>query len=499
MCATAVLILGTLILDTAPNHLARAQQELESGQFEQAAAELTAHLKVNPSSAEAHAMLAFAEWKLGRPAEAMRHYRTSIQLNPRMFSAHYDLALLYLERNDFSSALPELERAVQLDPQNASAQYNCALLLLQVGRASEAIPHLLRVRQLQPDRADARFQLFRALLAAGRVTEAHREAAAFVATNPEGAAPVGQAYLEAKEVDAAIKYLQKAFNDQPGNDDIRSLLAEAYVEARRPTEALSMLPQPTTSFEHYVKSEALLGSGDLPKALDESKQACELEPANARYLLLEGQLLQRMNSREANNVIDRAISADPNWFEPYYSRAVSSYLQQDYDAAEQNLANAIRLNPRCARCLFLSGVVYFNRGGLVQARKAFDRAIALDPKNARFRTHLAALSIRQERVLEAETELRKAISLENGYAVAHYQLGKLLARTPRLNEAAHELEEATRMDPGLTQALYQLAQVYQKLGRRTEAEQILAEFKRQNTEQKDAQVLGNDLAAALRR
>jgi tetratricopeptide (TPR) repeat protein len=269
------------------------------------------------------------------------------------------------------------------------------------------------------------------------------------------------------------------------------------IGSKRYRDALALLKDPATGFGHYAKAQALLDTGSLQDAVMESGKAVELEPANARYLLLEGQLLERANDAHAIAFIDRAIAADPNWFEPRYSRAVCSYLQRDYHAAELELAVALRTNTRCARCLFLMGVVHFNRGEWAMAVAAFRQAISIEPENARFYMHFGVALFSSGCPAQAEAALRKAISLDANYSLAHFQFGKLLARTARLKQAARELEESRSLDPHLTQASYQLAKIYAKLGDRAAAEHALAEFREQKANATDDPALRNDLAFSL--
>lgn len=421
---------GELTLEQVRRHLA-------SGSFDQAALEASTLLKTEPQSAEAHALLAFAEWKLNRMDEAIRDYRTAIRLDPKSFSAHYNLALLYLQQGDAQAALPELERSAQLDPQNANVQYNCGLVLLDAQRASDALVRLQRVRQLEPERADAQFQTVRAYLLLNRLTNARQEAALFSTSHPDGTAAIGQAFLEFGHPEDAIPYLQKAIKANPADESTRHLLAEAW--------------------------------------------------------LFKGRLLQRANDARANDFLNRTIELEPNWFEPRYSLAVSFYLQYNYDAALRQLGQALRLDGRCARCLFLTGVIDFNRADLPQAKSAFDRAITLEPASARFRTHRGVLFSRWNKLPEAEADLRDAIALDPKYGLPHYELGKLLVRSSRLDDAARELETAVRLNPGLTQALYQLGQVDTRLGKQNEAAQAFQRFRQQKAAQSDEQVLRNDL------
>jgi tetratricopeptide (TPR) repeat protein len=360
---------------------------------------------------------------------------------------------------------------------------------------------LLIVKQLEPQRPDIRFQIVRAKLQMNRLSEAKAEAGSFLSDYPDGAGAVGQAFLEFGQPGIAVTYLQKAVQAHPEDEKVRCVLAEALIADKRSAEALTIMSEPRSAFGHALKAQAFYDCGRLTDALRESQTAAALEPSNAQYLLVAGRLLQLNNEASANLYFERAIAADSKWPEPYYNLAVSFYLQQNYPAAIARLDQAIRLNPQCARCLFLRGLSYFNRGESVPAKSDLERAVVLEPKSARFRTHLSVVFFQSGQLAAAESGFRMAISLDPNYGLPHYELGKLLARMPsRLDEATRELEEAHRLDPNLAQALYQLGLIYQKLGNQTEATQALNEFRKQKAGEvgeKDEQVLRNDLTPSL--
>jgi Flp pilus assembly protein TadD len=493
-----VTLTSALIASQEATVIEQAQQDLASGNFEQAVAKLSGEAAHHPESPKIRALLAFAEWRSGRLEDAVRDFDAAIGLDPNSFSAHYNLGLLYLQQKEPTSALPHLERAAQLEPENPDVQYNCALVLIDVKRGKEALNHLLVLKQLQPQRPDVRFQIVRAKLAINRLTEAKAEATSFATDYPDGAGAVGQAFLEFGQPGLAITYLEKAIRAHPEDENVRCVLAETLIADKRSTEALTIIGEPRSAFGHALKAQAFYDSGHLTDALRESQTAVALEPSNAQYLLLAGRLLQLNNDAGANHYFERAIATDPKWPEPYYNLAVSSYLQQNYPAAIARLEEAISLNPQCARCLFLRGLSYFNRGESVPAKSDLERAVVLEPKSARFRTHLSVVFFQSGQLAAAESGFRMAISLDPNYGLPYYQLGKLLARTPsRLDEAARELEEAHRLDPNLAQALYQLGLIYEKLGKQSEATRALNEFRKQKAGEEDEQVLRNDLTPSL--
>jgi tetratricopeptide (TPR) repeat protein len=461
----AVLVLGALVASAA-DYLDAARARLEAGQLPEAQAALREVLRSHPGSLDAHLMLAFVESKLGHAEPALREYRAAIRIDPESFAAHYNLALFYLSQNQPDSAVPELQRAARLQPGNAGVMFNLGVVMNDLGRANEALPALLSAAKGRPGRPEIEFQLARAY---------------------------GLLHMDKPGDQAGAAFLQLASADPRARD----ALVEAWIQTGRYEAALGLLDAETTSAARFLRARALYHLGRAGEAAKEAELALSSEPSNGAVLLFLARLEQRAGDWDAATaLLDRAATAAPNWFEPRYSRAAGFYARQRYDEALSELDAALKLNPDCARCLFLTGVTLFNQGRLKEAEAPLRQAARIEPSNARFRTHLAELFLRTSRAPLAETTLRKAIELAPNYALAHYELGKVLLAQNRLEPAATEFDSAAKLEPALAQALYRLGQTYAKLGRKADADRAFAEFRRRKASEKD-ETLQMDIRSGL--
>jgi len=108
-------------------------------------------VELDPSSAEAHASLAFSTfyWSWDQ-AGAEREFRRSIELNPDYGPAHQWFANALATEGRLPEALKEINRAEQIDPASNSIMADKALILFELGRTDEALGLLKQLEVSQP-------------------------------------------------------------------------------------------------------------------------------------------------------------------------------------------------------------------------------------------------------------------------------------------------------------------------------------------------------------
>jgi protein O-mannosyl-transferase len=461
----------------ALSHLTKGQQALESHHLNEAKEHFQRALKADPSLAEAQLFLGIAEFQAGENPAAIRHFGAYLELHPDSFDGHYNLALACLREQNIEEGQRHLEQALSLNPRHTDAAYNLAVVLLERGRGEEA---LLRLRGLPKSRPDVAYHLIRAELLTGHFDEATQEAslgAKNFSKDVAWTASVGQLFLSHGQSREAIKHLTAAWLMQPGSDEIRRSLAAAYVEGREPDKALALLKAATGGEDRYLAASALLLQRRLPEALEETLQALKQDPREPRYLLQKARIIQRLGRHlESLEILQQVSQSQPRWAEPHYSSGVSYYLLRRYDEARRSLGQALELDPRSRRGLFLYAATLANEGKNAEGEQYLLRAMALDPSDARFHYHLGAMRLRDNRPEDARRSFEDAIRLKADYALPHYQLGKLLASSNQLQLAARELETAVRCQPDLAQAFYHLGRVYARLGEAEKSTRALASF-----------------------
>lgn len=135
-----------------PNILGAAYAAME--RFEDAIANFTKVLQIDPSLFMAHNNLGAALAALGRHTEAVACYADALALKPDYAEAHNNLgnALKNLDRQ--TEAIASYTQALEFRPDFADAHGSLGLTLRDIGRPEEAVAHIARALELAPDNAE---------------------------------------------------------------------------------------------------------------------------------------------------------------------------------------------------------------------------------------------------------------------------------------------------------------------------------------------------------
>lgn len=139
--------------------IARAENQLASGKFEEAEAtarKLAARFPELPVAWEA---LGYVLSGRGRQKEARDCFARIVSLEPDSLSAHLNMALLSLNLNDLGEARAALEAARRLAPEDPEVRLTLARLLAHEGRLPEAKREYSRLLETDPQNSMARKEL----------------------------------------------------------------------------------------------------------------------------------------------------------------------------------------------------------------------------------------------------------------------------------------------------------------------------------------------------
>jgi len=119
--------------------------------FPRAKAAADRAIALDPSLADAHLALAFAEFYwFHDTATARREFEDAIALAPGNAVAHHWYATFLLEMAEFPKALAEIDKAAALDTASISIQTDKGVILFYAGHRTDALNLLLRLEQTQP-------------------------------------------------------------------------------------------------------------------------------------------------------------------------------------------------------------------------------------------------------------------------------------------------------------------------------------------------------------
>ncbi len=132
------------------------------------------------------------------------------------------------------------------------------------------------------------------------------------------------------------------------------------------------------------------------------------------------------------------------------------------DQAEPIYREVLRLDPRHADALHLSGMVAFQRGNGDVAVERLRQAVDERPNVAEFHNNLGIVLADRERLDEATACYRRALELRPDYAEAHCNLGNALKEQERYDLAEDAYRRALEIQPDCAETLNNLAIVLSK-------------------------------------
>ena len=175
-------------------------------------------IELNPNLAEAHSRLAILLAQEGKFDQALPEVRCALELDPISAETSATAGMLYLYSRQYDTAIDLLTNATELDPNMMSAAHNLGLALVQKGRIAEGIKQI--EKSLKTERgAEDSMELAYAYTIAGDTEAARKILSELIEgsnENPGWAAAIAGVYASLGEIDQAIKWLEKAYEEHSG-------------------------------------------------------------------------------------------------------------------------------------------------------------------------------------------------------------------------------------------------------------------------------------------
>jgi tetratricopeptide (TPR) repeat protein len=343
---------------------------------------------------------AICHWRQGELDEASVAIARALELAPDYAPAHYRRGTFALETGDLDAALSAFERAIELEPDYFGGWLGKARALLASDRAEEALAILERLRALDElDRSVASVRAA-ALRELGRAQEAPPPGAALTEeeVGPHWKDPWEDEVRELRRVpeelvvggmvargqgEEAVPILERLRDEKP--DDARTLmqLAEAYAQAKRPTEARRTF-----------------------------RKVIELEPANVAARVGLARIWFESGGRAiAMQFLDEALSLEPDYGPALFEKARLLYFGDQHEAAIPVLERALRgdqRNPELWNWLAWSQLL---TGSPEEAEASFQALLERSPERGEAWLGIAKARLSLLRLDEAEEALARAEAL----------------------------------------------------------------------------------------
>ncbi len=347
----------------------RALSFIELGQYDKALADYDAAIRLEPSAA-LYRERGQARAAVGDLEQAIADFTEALAIDPQDVGAHLSRAGVYHDRGEFREALADLNEALRRQPDSAVVLARRGDVQGRLGALDEALADYTRSLELKPDQADVVFR--RGNVFAGRedLGAALADYTAAIRLNPDAAA----AYINRGNVFARLGDGERARADY--------------------TEAIRL--DPTDAAAYVNRAAAYADPPDPAKAVEDYSEAIRLNAGDADVYNARGGA--RVDLGDLDGAVadfGEAVRLRPDHARAFFNRGCVHARLGELDEAVADFSEALRIQPDRAAAFFNRGCVHARRGDPDAALADFGAAIRLEPSNAAALNNRGGVRLRQ--------------------------------------------------------------------------------------------------------
>ncbi len=348
-------------------------------------------LRGNPDFADALLELANLRIAAGKLAEAEELLRRFVRVSHDPATGYYKLAKVERSLHETAAADRDLSVFQSLSKNASTGPYpyqhlfdylDNRLKLAPGARDQLDIADLNDEIKRHPDQPNDLYMLAEAYLKAGNAEEARSTVAALdkiSAGDYRTLTGVGVLLARYRFLDDAIQHFQAALQANPGSDEVKFDLANAYFRKRSYSQALETAGQVSEAGRKDDAYLALLGDiyahlGDNTHAAEIFQDAIGRNPDDdLSYLALSLLQFRENNVAGAKQTLLKGQARIPGSGKLLWGLGIASALEGDSAKAESELERAVDLLPEWPGGYSILGVFYFQTGQIAKAKEVLNR------------------------------------------------------------------------------------------------------------------------------
>jgi superkiller protein 3 len=368
----------------------------ELKEWDQAIKVLKRAIELAPNSGRAHYNLA-ATLDRASPGQhlGIPEYRRALKIDPSDVGSLINLASNVGDRNS-AEARKLLEMALETDPKNARAHFNLALLSKNIGDMQGTFKGLQKAVELEPESSEFRRQLLSLLLSESRWDEAIIQCQQMLKQNEadwNSHYTLGRILINQGKEEEGEKELQKAQEirqSQQKRETVQEMINHG-ISALTQGKVEDGIKQFTSALEIDEGSSqacmylgvSLAAAGRLDQGIEKLNKAIEMDPSSPRVHHNLGTLfLQAGRIDLAQREFEKALELDPYFPEAHNNLGLIFSRNNQESKAIDHFRVASELNPQYLEALFNLGLALRSINRVEEAVRAFREAAEVAPDSA---------------------------------------------------------------------------------------------------------------------
>jgi tetratricopeptide (TPR) repeat protein len=282
-------------------------------------------------------------------------------------------------------------------------------------------------------------------------------------TNAAAILGLGVCYFNEGRIPQAYPLLQRSFETDTNNTDIRLRLASIHLVGGKLKEArdhaLAVLAREPGNDEALLTlADTAVGSNDV-QIVRERLEALRPQAGNRPgfHLALGSLAFRQQKTNEAAAAFQQALSLDPNSSAAHVAMGNLELFRRDLAKAEQHFKSASELAPLHTSRRLQYADFKLKTGDLQAARQSLEQIIKQAPDFIPPYTRLAEIAFAEKKFDEALALAKKALLRDPMNYEAMLVMGRLDLNRGEAAKAVADFERIVAVYPKLPQAHYQLA------------------------------------------
>jgi tetratricopeptide (TPR) repeat protein len=481
-------------------YLEMMKTKMYSGKSDEVIAELRVLLTKEPDNVNARLALGNAYEAHSDLELADKEFTTVLKTDPKNGNAHLGLATVYREKEQFDHAVVEYREVLATNPDSAEAYYGLGVIDRRAGHYERAIAMQKKVLELDSSNLNAFAELsYNHYLLARRyvATTGQYQRAWWLLSNNWG-----DIYGVWGEYPASVEQMRAILLDDPGNCDLRYLLAQELQNHNRNKEAVAEFRKLLSYCPNHIGARVALADifsyspSTYAWAVTETLEIVKREPDNydahlrlARLYSWSLQYTASINQylwclkihpdavdvrqelaqtlsyskmyKESLTQYEIVLAQDPSRNDVRIEMAKVFSYENRNDEAIRQYEVILQRDPNNFEASFaLANLYSWDRRYYHRAIDLYRKLFLKYPKNVESRMEYGRLLYERGEFKDAEEAYRNAVELEPDNADAHLMLGRIYVAKHQSDKAVDEFNQVLQVRPNDVDAHYYLTSIY---------------------------------------